>query len=209
MILRLSLAILMSLAATVSVVGAALAAETVVPQPKMDAVTLANSLPEPVLKRLRRNPASYIAAAAEAISTYGGKAGLDAAAIDRFVAIDRAKVRAREVERLLRADLDNDTVIVKAEFETLMGIATGGSKVRLTKAWQQSDLDHNDKVDAAELNAYAQSVALSEVSEVDADGWRALLLFDLDASGFVRIDEVIAAVATLQSVDMTRVRKEI
>lgn len=203
MILRLSLAILMSLAATV------LVAETLVPQPKMDAVTLANSLPEPVLKRLRRNPASFIAASADAILTYGTKAGLDAAAIDRFVAIDRAKVRAREVARLLRADLDNDTVIFKAEFDVLVSVTSAGSKGRLDLSWRQADVDHNDKVDTAELNAYAQSVALSEVSQVDADGWRALLLFDLDASGFVEIDEVIAAVAALQTVDLTLVRKEI
>ncbi len=203
MILRLSLAILLSLAATVSVVGAALAAETVVPQPTMDAVTLANSLPEPVLKRLRRYPASFIAASADAILTYGTKAGLDAAAIDR------AKVRAREVERLLRADLDNDAVVFKAEFDVLVGVTSAGSKGRLALAWRQADVDHNDMVDAAELNAYAQATALAEVSEVDADGWRALLLFDLDASGFVEIDEVIATVAALQTVDLTLVRKEI
>ena len=209
MILRLSLAILLSLAASVSGGGAALAADTVVPQPTLDAVTLANRLPEPVLKRLRRYPASFIAASAEVILTYGTKAGLDAAAIDRFVAIDRAKVRAREVERLSRADLDNDSVVFKAEFDVLVSVTPAGSKGRLELGWRQADVDHDDKVDAAEMNAFAQSVALSEVSEADADGWRALLLFDLDASGFVEIDEVIATVAALQKVDLTLVHKEI
>ena len=203
MILRLLLAVLLALAA-------AAAAEDAVPSaPQIDAATLAKSLPEPVLKRLRRNPASFIAAAADAILSYGGKAGLDAGAIDRLVAIDRAKTRAREVERLLRADLDNDAVISKAEFDVLVSVTSAGSKGKLDLAWRQSDLDQNDKVDAAELNAYAQTAALAEVSQGDADGWRALLHFDLDASGFVEIDEVIAAVAALQAVDLTLVRKEI
>ena len=203
MILRLLSAVLMSFASV------ALAEGSTSSPPQIDAVALAKSLPEPVLKRLRRNPAAFIAASAEAMSGFGGKAGLDAGAIDRLVAIDRARTRAREVERLLRADLDNDAVIAKAEFDALMGATSGGSKAKLTVAWQQSDLDHDDKVDAAELNAYAQTAALAVVSQGDADGWRALLHFDLDASGFVEIDEVIAAVAALQAVDLTLVRKEI
>ncbi len=194
---------------SIALSGAVGAEETAVKQPNADAVVLAKNLPEAVLKRLRRYPASFIAAAADAILTYGGKAGLDAGAIDRLIAIDRAKVRAREIERLLRADLDNDLLISKAEFDILVAVTSAGSKGKLDLAWRQADQNANRSVDTKELNAYAQSIAVSEVSDLDVDGWRALLHFDLDASGFVEIGEVIAAVAALQTVDLTLVRKEI
>ena len=203
MILRLALGLAVALS------GAVRAEEAAITRPNVDALALAKTLPEMVLKRLRRYPASFIAASADAILTYGGKAGLDAGAIDRLVAVDRAKVRAREVERLLRADLDNNLKITKAEFEVMVAVTSAGFKGKLDLAWRQADQDANRSVDTTELNAYAQSVAVSEVSDLDAQGWRALLLFDLDASGFVEIDEVIAAVAALQTVDLTLARKEI
>ena len=88
-----------------------------------DAAMMAERLPEKLLKYIRRAPESFIVEVTDEIASYGGELGLGPAGIERMIASDRARVRARSVERVMQADLDNDGVVTRVELANLVSIS--------------------------------------------------------------------------------------
>ncbi|MGB7269289.1 MAG: EF-hand domain-containing protein, partial [Albidovulum sp.] len=182
----------------------------------VDAAQLADSLPAATVRRIRRAPARFIEIAADEISTYGtatdgtagyGAAGaIDAAGIDLMIAADRARIRAAEAERILRADLDGDSAVSMAERQAVIAILPEGQKGRLELAWRVADSDKSGVVDLAEVMIYAQGVAATNIDEDDVARAQEILKFDFDGDGAVAIDEVIAGVAALRNLNLSRVK---
>lgn len=180
----------------------------------VDAAQLADSLPAATVRRIRRAPARFIEIAADEISTYGtagyGAAGaIDAAGIDLMIAADRARIRAAEAERILRADLDGDSAVSMAERQAVIAILPEGQKGRLELAWRVADSDKSGVVDLAEVMIYAQGVAATNIDEDDVARAQEILRFDFDGDGAVAIDEVIAGVAALRNLNLSRVKEDI
>jgi Ca2+-binding EF-hand superfamily protein len=195
----------------------------------VDAAQLADSLPAATVRRIRRAPARFIEVAADEISTYGkvvqangvqGVGGqdtggqdtggaIDAAGIDLMIAADRARIRAAEAERILRADLDGDGAVSMAERQTVIAILPEGQKGRLELAWRVADSDKSGIVDLAEVLVYAQGVAITNIDNDDVARAQDILKFDMDGDGAVAIDEVIAGVAALRNLNLSRVKEDI
>ena len=190
-----------------AVLAAAARAEDVPPSPSVDGMALAKLLPEPVLKRAIRSPAEFISDAAATITDFGSASALESDGIGRMVDLQRSKVRAREMARLLAADLNDDGSVSKAEADGVAAALSTGARAKLGQAWAQADADANGTVDAGEVHTYAQNAAVLAVSDVEAEGLRALMSFDLNGDGKVAIEEVIGAVAALQAVDLSALHK--
>ncbi len=126
-----------------------------------------------------------------------------------MIASDRARVRAREVERLMSADLDNDHNVARAEIDSLIAISPEGMRGRLDFGWRSADTDGNGTANPQELTSFAGGKALEVMPEEAATAYRAYMLLDLNGNGHVVMKEVIFAVDTLQNVDLTLAKKEI
>ncbi len=166
--------------------------------PSFDVSALMERLPDKTLKSLRRAPDRFIEEAAELIVGFGADAGLNLAGIDRYIALERARTRAREVAQLMRADLDNNQVISRAEVEALIATQSATSRGRILLGFRGADTDKNDTVSTAELRSFAQSRALARLSVEDAAILRAFMGFDLDHDRYVTLDEVILVVQAFQ-----------
>lgn len=177
--------------------------------PSADAAALARDLPERLLNRIRKRPATYIEDAAEAILSFGAGGGIGAAGIEESVLAERAKVRARETERFLRADLDNDGQMTSAEVDGLIRRTYQGWRGRLKVAQGAADSDGNGTISALELAAYAAASANAAVDEDEVAERLALTAFDLDRDGQVTLAEVMRGVETLIALDLNVVRKDI
>lgn len=160
----------------------------------IDTTALEAALPDRTLKRLRAQPTRYLEEAVSLILGYGGPQGLDLAGIDRFVASERAQVRAREVRRLLLADLDGDTRVDADEIRHLLAASSARQRGPLMLAHRAADGDGDGTVTCAELHRHADALAHREVSVEDAILLRSFLEFDLDENGFVALDEVTLAI---------------
>ena len=128
---------------------------------------------------------------------FGTNGGIDLAGIDGFIAAERARFRAREMARYLAADMDNDGNISRAEMALLADAAPAGRRGRLQRGFDQADGDANGVMTVAELRGYAQTLAMAQVSDADADDLRGLMLFDDDGDGIVAMEEVAAGVSAL------------
>lgn len=167
--------------------------------PSFDVSALMERLPDKTLKSLRRAPDRFIEEAAVLIVGFGVDAGLNLAGIDRYIALERARTRARETAQLMRADLDNNQVISRAEVEVLIATQSATLRGRILLGFRGADTDKDDTVSAAELRSFAQSRALARLSAEDAAILRAYIGFDLDRDGYVTLDEVILVVQAFQS----------
>jgi hypothetical protein len=176
-------------------VGAVQAQEAAVTAP--DAAMGFAAMPQKALKKLRAAPEVFLQDAAVVIYGFGANGGIDLAGIDGFIAAERARFRAREMARYLAADLDNDGDIALAEMALLADAAAAGKRGRLQRGYDQADADANGVLTVAELRGFAQTVALGQMTDADADDLRGLLMFDADGNGTVAMEEVAAGVSAL------------
>lgn len=167
--------------------------------PPFDVSALMERLPDKTLKSLRRAPDRFIEEAAELIVGFGGDAGLNLAGIDRYIALERARTRAREIAQLMRADLDNDQMISRAEVEALIATQSATLRGRILLGFRGADADTDDTVSVAELRSFAQSRAMAWLSVEDAAVLRSFMGFDLDHDRYVTLDEVILVVQAFQA----------
>ena len=167
-----------------------------------DAAMMAERLPEKLLKYIRRAPESFIVEVTDEIASYGGELGLGPAGIERMIASDRARVRARSVERVMQADLDNDGVVTRVELANLVSISPEGARGRVETAWRQTDADGDGKASAREVKAYADRQALRGLGEDRAAALRAYMVMDANGNNFLTVDEAIAAVTALGVLDL-------
>ena len=112
------------------------------------------NLPERTLKALRKAPDKFIEDAVTLILGYGSEAGIGLAGIEQSIAMDRAYVRAREMRRLMVADLDNDYAVSLAEIRVLIAAERAGGRGRLLLGFQAADQDSNDVVSQQELRGF-------------------------------------------------------
>lgn len=165
---------------------------------KDTAVTgLVQTLPAAVLKKLRAAPDTYLANAASLIYGFGADGGITAAGIDGFVAVERARIRARDMMQYLAADVNNDGDISRDEVAGLAAAVQAAKRGRLQHGFDQADINANGVLTMVELRVFAQGSAMVQMSDADADVLKALLQFDADGNGVVAMEEVAAGVSLL------------
>lgn len=166
------------------------------------AAVMAAHMPEKLLKHIHRAPDAFVIEVTGEIATYGDAAGLEPDGIERMIASDRARARARAVEGLMRADLDNDGSVARAELDNLIAISAEGARGRVETAWRMADADDNGAASGAEVRAYADHQALKSLSEEQAAALRAYMAMDGNGDGHLTVDEAIAAVKVLGADDL-------
>jgi hypothetical protein len=170
---------------------------------------LLGALSERLVKQIRRNPGSLVEDAAEVILSFGAAGGIGPDGLKTAVLAARAKVRARETERFLRADLDNDGTMTGTEVDGLIARTYMGGRGKLKVTQSLADADGDGTITATELRRYADAAAEAAVSDEDVAEAMALMAFDLDADGNVRLDEVARGVEMIGTADLALVRKDI
>ena len=164
------------------------------------AAEVAAGLPPATLKRIQAAPDGYLDRTATIIAGYGGAQGIDAAGIDRYIAVTRAEARARLLGSLLAADLDNDGAVTADEVAELAPLIGARERGRLLRAQVQGDPDSDGMMSARELQAVAEKAGMQRVSAAAATALVGLMAFDLDGNGLVspiELADVVAAVTRI------------
>lgn len=172
-----------------------------------DATTLAQKLPEKLLAAIHRAPDRFVTSTADEIASYGTAGGLGPDGIERLIASDRARLRARAAERILRADLDNNGSVSRPEMDNLIAISAEGARGRAETDWRAADADQNGTASPSEIKGFAEARALSGMSDEDAAGYRAYMMMDANGDGLLTLDEVTAAVDALGRIKAEAVKK--
>lgn len=159
---------------------------------------VSQSLPEEMIKKIRKSPDRFMEDAAELILGFGLERGIDADGIEDAIMVLRARVRAREMRRMLLADLDNDGTVTRAEISVLIPTEAAGRRARVMLDHMRADLDQDGRLTFAELRAHADAVALEAFSEKEAARLRGFIQFDLDGNGRVVLDEIDTVVRELR-----------
>lgn len=153
--------------------------------------------PGATLNRMRDRPEAFVEEAAGLILGYGGPRGLSAQDIETAIAAERARLRAREMRRLLEADLNDDLAVTRGELDVLLGAASATMRGRLLVWHRAADTDRDGTATWEELRRHANKVALAGMSDEAMDVMRAMITFDLDGDGRVVLDEVLEAMTLL------------
>lgn len=154
-------------------------------------------LPARSLRRMQDTPDRVLRDAASLVYGHGTNGGIDAAGIDRAVAIARADARGRVLGVILRADLDADGALAGDEAAAIDATAALRDRGRMRLVLRTADADGDGAASAAELSAHATREAAQVFSDRDAENLTTLLQLDFDSDGRVTLDEVASA---LQSV---------
>jgi len=170
-------------------------AQEVSAQPLVEA--LVARTPGATLARLQNRPDAFVEEAAGLILGYGGPDGLSAAQIETAIQVERARLRAREVRRLLEADLNVDLAVTAEELEVQLRAASATMRGRLMVWHRAADRNRDGTASWAEIRAHADVVALTGLTETSAQAMRTMMIFDLDGDDRVRMDEVLDAMAML------------
>lgn len=154
-------------------------------------VALAPDLAE----RARADPDGFLDEAAALILGYGRDGRIDAAGIERFLSVERARQRVAARRRLMLADLDDDGAVTTQELAVLLAADGAGPRGRLAMAHLRADADGDGTVSAGELTAHARAAAQSLAPGLT--DMRSLLAFDRDGDGAVGLPELRRGLAEL------------
>lgn len=157
----------------------------------------AAGLSEAVVKKLAADPEPFLKLAADLIHGFGGSQGIDAAGVDRFVALQRAEARGSALRQMAVADLDFDGRVTAHELGVLAAAASARMRGQLWSRFEAADGDGDGVVSAGETLIWVKAEGLRRFSPGDETIARAILAFDADADGWVTLKEVKAAVAAL------------
>lgn len=169
------------------------------PDASARAIAAFDTLPGGVQRQLRNAPVRYVERMAELIIGYGRAGVIDPEGIDAFIAVERARVRAYHLRRLLLGDLNGDGAVSRPELAVLQRTVSARQRGLQELAFRRADENEDAVVSAVELRAHAQRRALEALTRDDAAELRALMSMDIDASGGVTLDEVMAVVAALRT----------
>ena len=173
----------------VGVVLAVALAGPVLAQARSVAEALA-TLPPDLADRIAARPDRWRDMALGMVHGHGRDGALVQADLDRAVALDRAYFRARALQPLMEADLDNDGAVTLAEAAArgaVLGL-TGRTRLMLTQA--AADTDGDGTASASELRAHAEAAALQAGQGAEAAMAAALMALDLDGDGQLTLAEV-------------------
>lgn len=153
--------------------------------------------PGATLDRMRARPDDFVQEAAGLILGYGGPGGLRAEDIETAIAAEQARLRARELRRLLEADLNDDLSVTRAELDVLVRAASATMRGRLLVWHKAADADDDGTVSWAELRGHANMRASAGLSDNAMAAMRAMMTFDLNGDDRVELDEVLEAMELL------------
>lgn len=173
----------------VAVVLALALAGPVLAQARSVAEALATLSPD-LADRIAARPDRWRDMALGMVHGHGRDGALVQADLDRAVALDRAYFRARALQPLMEADLDNDGAVTLAEAAArgaVLGL-TGRTRLMLTQA--AADTDGDGTASASELRAHAEAAALQAGQGAEAAMAAALMALDLDGDGRLTLAEV-------------------
>lgn len=183
----------------VAVVLALALAGPVLAQARSVAEALA-TLPPDLADRIAARPDRWRDMALGMVHGHGRDGALVQADLDRAVALDRAYFRARALQPLMEADLDNDGAVTLAEAAArgaVLGL-TGRTRLMLTQA--AADTDGDGTASASELRAHAEAAALQAGQGAEAAMAAALMALDLDGDGRLTLAEVAQVADSLAAV---------
>lgn len=158
---------------------------------------LMTRMPGTTLKSLERDSARFFEEAAGIVLGFGRDGAIGARGLEDAVAAARARVRARQMRRLLVADLDDDLRIDSRALDLAIRTASATMRGRITGWHMAADADANGRADFAEMRRWAQATALAEVSGADEKAITGLMIFDLDGDGRVSVPELRRAITLL------------
>lgn len=155
------------------------------------------ALPPDLAERIAARPDRWRDLALGMVHGHGRDGALMQVDIDRAAALDRAFFRARALQPLMEADLDNDGAVTLAEASArgaVLGL-TGRTRLMLTQA--AADGDSDGTAAAAELRAYAETAASEATTGAEAAMAAVLMGLDLDGDGRLTLAEVAQVADTL------------
>ncbi|MEX0312250.1 MAG: hypothetical protein AB3N17_18600 [Tateyamaria sp.] len=153
--------------------------------------------PGATLNRMRNRPEAFVEEAAGLILGYGGPQGLSAADIETAINAERARLRAREIRRVLDADLNGDLSVTRRELNVVLSAASATMRGRLLVWHRAADKDDDGTATWPEIRKFASQSAQTHMTDQAAAAMRAMMTFDLDGDGFVMLQEVLDAMHIL------------
>ncbi len=120
---------------------------------------------------------------------YGTGGAIDLAALQNMVAMERADARARAMRRLQGADLNGDGAIGGDEMRIKAAAMAAAARGRMIQYFGRADLDGDDTVSVAELQDYANSIAVQTFGEDKAANVLSMMGFDKNGDGRVTLAE--------------------
>lgn len=131
--------------------------------------------------QILEGPQRFEAYVAGLILGYGTVQGISAQGLEDYLAVERAKVRVREMRRMMLADLDDDSAVTQQELFVVMSAQGANGRGTLWQAHSAADTNGDGTVARAEMEAQARMVAArSEGREGDT---RALMQLDFNHDG--------------------------
>jgi hypothetical protein len=149
-----------------------------------------SGVPPALAKRLQRDAADVVEDAMTLILGYGQDGGIDRDGLARALDVERARLRAGVLRRLIEADLNADGRISTAEATVIAGAADARYRARIMIGHAAADADGDGTVTEPEARAQAQAVAMKGVSEADVERTMGLMSLDLDANGTLTLIEL-------------------
>lgn len=146
-------------------------------------LAFADGLTAPMRSQIVEGPARFEAFVASLILGYGSAKGIGAQGLEDYLAVERAKLRVRELRRMLLADLDDDGSVTQQELFVVMSAQGASARGALWQAHSAADANVDGTVTQVEMQTQARLVAGRAAAE-EADV-RDLLQLDFDADGFV------------------------
>lgn len=161
----------------------------------LDALTART--PGAVLSRISDDPERFLIEASGLILGYGTGSKISLTGIEDAIETERAALRARDIRRLLIADLNDDLAVDARELDVAIRAASATMRGRLLNWHLSADLDTDGVVAWQELRAFARARSLTDLDEDAADAMRSIMVFDLNGDRFVSVAEVREALDLL------------
>ncbi|TRW95447.1 hypothetical protein FNJ84_15760 [Paracoccus sp. M683] len=148
------------------------------------------ALPQSTRDALGRYGTDHLDFAEDLITGYGDIDRINADRLRAYVGFQRAGLRGGVADQLVSADLDGDGILTAAEKVQAMQMLSSGLRSRLARTYDAADRDDDGTVSAREMAAYPDIYAQQRFGAADEQRIMALLAFDLNADGWVEVDEL-------------------
>lgn len=162
-----------------------------------DVQTALATLPPDVAERIAARPDRFADTAIDLIHGHGTGGAIDAAGIDRALALDRAFFRTRALRSFHESDLDADGAVALPEITARAATLTPPARARLLRDRDAADTDADGTLTPDELRAHATAEAARATRPEDEALLRAILAFDGDGDGRVTAAEIRQATDAL------------